>query len=128
MEPAGRMRISTRSWHYRYLDWLQYRPYDSKSLCGYFWRLVLGLVIPPLFVSSGLFLLSLAVYNYALAWQHHFWATLVWTGIVLGFISVIAGLIWYAFYLEDHDRPRLLPAYWRAQKQKICPLITFEKE
>ena len=42
------MEISKRSWHYRYLEWLDF-PY-SYNLCGYFWCVVWMVALAPLLV------------------------------------------------------------------------------
>jgi len=45
------MKINANSWHYRYMNWLQYPP--PRNLCAYFWSVVflvlLGWACIPVF-------------------------------------------------------------------------------
>jgi hypothetical protein len=82
------MKISKRSWHFRYLNWLDF-PYPH-NLCGYFWSVVFIILVTPIFVP------------------------------------LMFGIIWWMDRdSSEHSEPGLLRSWWKAKKDKVCPLITF---
>lgn len=121
------MIISRQAWHYRYLNRIQYKPYESHNLCGYFWRLFLGLTIPWICGGIIIFFTGLLVYNYALLWIDHFSIAFEGTALVLGFVLGIAAILVIAVALADRSEKHgsILPAYLKAKKDKVCPIITF---
>lgn len=130
--------IQSDAWHLRVARWGNYG-YQPRDLCSYFWHVVGTLafrfVIIPLWVASGLFLISWFLYAlftrvfYGLLFLGVVVATTVVTLIVLTVITQLASHI--------HTRERLVPRtkrvnilseFLKAKKRRICPLIQVEEE
>jgi hypothetical protein len=107
---GGRMKISARSWHYRWMRWFYADTLDNhvpRSLCTYFWALVFSPLV------------ALAVGAFAIA--------------LLTILLPVLGVG------ELHDRrqrkrghlppkgPGLVRSFVKAKKRKICPLIEVER-
>ncbi len=128
------MRISKKAWHH----WL-FRVgssgtfYEQVSLCQYFWRAVYGaivvLVFPLLiaFIVGCLGFIGLSVGRFAVL-LYHKWPVM--------FIEVILSAVWgYALCHLVRRRiqkrrggkrsPSLLGAYFKARKERLCPIIEF---
>jgi len=118
------MNISKKSWHYRILNFLDFIG-SHESLCKYFWKVVVVLVIaPPL---ALIFLLVIAV------------------AILVGSIEIFILALALTSIIQDRYRderwagtrpyptetpyvrkePSLFRAWITAQHRKVCPLIDF---
>jgi len=76
------MNISRKSWHYRYLNWLEAPiPHD---LCNYFWLVVAMVLMAPIIAP---------------------------TFFVFGY-----------YEKRSPSKPGLFRLWWRAKKQRVCPL------
>ena len=103
------MKISTTSWHYRYLMWCEVE--DPQTLCTYFWALVFFVIVLP--IVAALF------------------------GCVALFTAPIWGpiwlLVWGLKYLRRHAHVQVPGAgvlkigweYAKAAKRSVCPLIEY---
>jgi len=98
------MKISKKSWHYRYLEWLAVKCigipefiFPRTSLCEYFWSLCLMIIFMPFIVP------------------------------VFFVINIIANLN-KDDYQRKNKQPGLIISYARAIKMKACPLIEFTDE
>ncbi len=132
------MEVKEGSWHY----WLYemsysqgYFPERTTNLCKYFWRVVGGMIW--LAFMTGLVGAVLGGIGF-MFYKH----TLV-SCTVAGAIAAIAGLLYLYFYVTERfdvrayrktlqpgyqePEPSLLRAYFRAKKEKVCPLITVVK-
>lgn len=131
------MKISTESWHYKAIDYLNWD--HSNSLCFYFWQAV-GASLA--FVGFGvvlLFLLGILLsfpgviiaskYIVVHSWLYYFtWVSLsalFWIAIM----GAIVGFIKFVDFLS-HRKPKesnnIVVSYIKAKKNKICPMIDFE--
>ena len=101
------MKIRYNSWHARLIRGL-HKDWEPKSLCTYFWALVLCLlqmliVIVLLTISSPLWVpVAIAVYLGYLIYQK-----------------------WKTMNNQPHKEAGLIMAYVLAKKQKVCPLIEY---
>lgn len=124
---SGPLVISTRSWHYRMIKFFcipwpgkwgtaseaEARKGMPKSLCGYFWYVVLHIVyvVPVLCVLLGtVFLLS-----FPARW------------LCFG-VRALWRLRPEKTQAVEKERPGLVWQYIRAKKRRVCPLIEFKSE
>ena len=131
------IKISSRSWHYRLLKWAQHDSVEMpKTLCGYFWTVVLILVGPVLVVLGVLALIALYVGAILESW---WWMIvgplLVAVGLVVAVLvlvlAVLVGEILSNLYhglrpnqeSKGHSTARLIGEFIGAKKRRICPLI-----
>lgn len=117
------MKISKKSWHYRWLLFMNQYKIDNmpKSLCGYFWSLVISLFGVPVFFVA--------------------------VSPVILFGCICAGLYYSYWWIVDkyknhrdkkriargepvckHREPSLFRKWLKAKKEKVCPLIEFTEE
>lgn len=126
------MKISKSSWHFKFLDrytvaGVDYRHVDYRhfSLCSYVWTLVFFLAIYATAAGLVLFFAGFVIQQIILsplAALIFFVALIGGVGLAVGFMY----LLWMALdYGNRHDG--ILPAYLKARKDKICPLIEFEE-
>lgn len=128
------MKVSRTSWHYRWWNEFHNNSYDNKprkepkNLCQYFW----GIVGPMLGLGfMGLTVLSAIGIGLWVAFTQHTLTALIVTFSITGFVPT-----YYLIYRLDkwvEARPERLPqperepgpfrAYFRARKQRVCPLI-----
>lgn len=107
------MKISTRSWHYRFMMGL-YQSQEPRTLCSYFWKLMFLLVITPILIP---FVLVLA-------------------GIIIPgeWIKDKIETKWDNWRYNRPPKPykekneNFVFAYFRAAKSKVCPLIDYVDE
>lgn len=133
------MKIDMNSWHYR---WFARKWGDlPRSLCWYFWKVVLNVIGRAGGLTLGAAFLLLAAYIVFLPlWQ---WFLPAPSGV--WFVSLLAWVvigIWvpkeYREYLYDSDQltkkiarakpqkpPSLLVSYMTAQHRKVCPLLEY---
>lgn len=132
------MIIRSESWHYKWIasKW-DYRP---ASLCWYFWKVVLSIILQSL-AGVAIFILGCLI---IVMLTSPFWQWFV-NGIPLE-VSILAFLTWFAIgvtmnrvyrrYLYDskqlkrkrpvYKEPSLVSQYLHAQHRKICPLLEYE--
>jgi hypothetical protein len=152
---SGPLIISERSWHYRLYMWVagldEAEPKLPKTLCGYFWFVVLTPVavfgwvlskavvtvvervlglgaVPATIILSALAASGLTAWGFLNASGLLF--SLMMLGIIIGAAALfIVGLILVFELLNRRKRPettsgaRLLLATVIAKKRRICPLI-----
>ena len=126
------MKVNTNSWHYKMMRWYR-EPYDMpRTLCTYFWSVVLFGVLTLGCVGAGVVLLMAAT--------SPVWGTITYYlfGYVAGldlatFVTVayiIVGLMWlYQYgYVPEKIEKSLPVEYMKAVKSKVCPMIEYVKE
>lgn len=112
------MKIRKSSWHYKIVEMTSDGNVPA-NLCGYFWRLVLGLVA----IASLLGMLGFIGWLTYEKWP--------WSIIAIGVTVLVFGSIMWAFGLCSHlpNRPSSEPGLFRqwlkAKKDKVCPLIEY---
>ena len=110
------MKVRTSSWHYKIVDLFDFGS-DPKSLCSYFWRVV----------GNSLLALILGVLLIVFL---PFWGPIIGTWFVLTKIFG-EGRVSRFFHKERSlipKSPGLFYSYYRAVKDKVCPLIEYEYE
>ena len=101
------MEISSRSWHYRLVKWLD-KNYQPSNLCGYFWQVVLSLFVGAMFIPAlplivtGLGIWTAYTYSYKKVFPHH--------------------------KPSESEEPSLIVEFIKAKKRRLCPLITVRDE
>lgn len=124
------MKINKNTWHYR--QWIRCggSRYNSVSICGYIQRLFW---VSLLYATVVGIVLTIAVYDFVMAFIHHPLVVSITLGGGLAFIAIVYGVIHYFFvrYSYDDDKPVKKPSlfveWFRAKKQKVCPLVEFEE-
>lgn len=133
------LRISVKSWHYSYMNLMQMSPWRSKSLCGYFWRLMFTLALP---VAAAAIVVLLCAVLYFLATSIGDWGPIAAqvVGILAVMIGIFAGTIFTCEKCKQWRIARLnrIPvappslttwelfrAWLKAKKDKVCPPIVF---
>lgn len=112
------MKISRKSWHYRWLSWwlkhtsppLKPVPDPPNDLCSYFWLLVYSFTFYPV----GMLFICILMSPFA---------------IIFG-LCYIVEYLWgrYIKSEEKKEKKEWLATSWlRAKKQKVCPLIEWEE-
>ena len=142
-----KMKISTKSWHYKLRD--MYNTEPQRGLCKYFWQTVLLVLGLPFFGMYKLFI-KLPVYvKFALLFIYSFssvvffWYSLVYQEepniyflfllpfVMLGVLFAFVLITWLIVELEqkikskDNNKISLVKEYIKAKKQKICPILEF---
>jgi hypothetical protein len=129
------MKVRRNSWHCR-LYRFSFMPredvtwYATPSLCGYFWRVVLGMVM---MLIIG-FMTSMCVFGLAslayFACKGAVWAVSTHAApslLTLAALVAVYGIVRLVRrgFDRETETPSLIVAYVRAVKQKVCPLIEF---
>jgi len=121
------MKISRRSWHYRYLNKLDMiYTGGAQNLCTYCQKLIIAVVLIPL---AGLIVLTVLLLPF---W---WWVVGVplYLAVLVGMVDIV-GLyfIWreHRGYRRDsgklkHKEPSLVVSWLKARKAKICPLVEY---
>lgn len=134
------MIISKKSWHYRWMQWLEakldiYRD-DSKSLCQYFWRFVFLHFRAAFFATAIAGLISLLP---LLAWSgfrnHSKNAQVIFGAIMAGIALIfIAALVFdtidklkYKLQYRRNGFLYVTTQAFKAMKTKVCPLIEYKE-
>ena len=116
------MRISTDSWHYRLIDFLDFN--HPRNLCAYFWKVVLSALLGILF-SAGLVT---------------FFGGPIWYWInpeyplalaVIAGVHEVALVCFFIPTLPERESkppkpPGLIKSWLKAKHNKICSLLEFE--
>jgi len=133
------MNISKKSWHYRILNFLDFIG-SHESLCKYFWKVVVVLVIAP-----PLALIFLLVVTIPLHWSFDPNPGAIAVAILVGSIEIFILALALTSIIQDRYRderwagtrpyptetpyvrkePSLFRAWITAQHRKVCPLIDF---
>lgn len=150
------MNLSRSSWHYKLNCCAMPGFYGQpKSLCAYFWMTVASVLITAGFILMGLLFLTVGVivlpyplYEaiWGVSWGH--WAIICY----LIFWMVLAHIAWEsrtyifqrAYWLHKplfivptikprvkvrrRKPPSLFSLWWKAKKEKICPLVQFSDQ
>lgn len=131
------MKISTKSWHYRFLNSLNTN--IPKSLCPYFWKVVFTiawitgsiLLLIAFFTSIGVRIfegIGFAVDNIVLYWSL---AAVVGTATVTSAIALVVAVIFGFVWAKENFKPPykeepLIITFVKNKKSKICPRLEFE--
>ena len=139
------MNISTDSWHYKQLTSLRYKP--PRTLCAYFWSLMLVLTLKGILI--GLLLVGAVLAGFLLFYIPG-WALVTMTfseGLYMSGASwVVAFFVARKYWLDHTDagkayrakkagakeqampeqEPNILVEYLRAVKNKVCPIVTYK--
>ena len=125
------MKLSRDSWHYRYLNWLDFYDHCNKySLCVYFWKVVGGILILP--VGIALAVGAAWVLTMPLWWW--FFDIELAPVIIAGVIDVgLLSLAWHEYRKDlraegkiPYKEPSLAAQWVHAKHRKICPLLDLE--
>lgn len=146
------MKINRRSLHYRFFRamlWLSIwrRCNDPKSLCSYFWAVLLSPIAPPI---TAICLLGWAVLTATIVtapvWVFYAWphaeegvefvglALLFAIGVIVDVALIIVAGDWALKRIPMDHMPRLSSSdmvhvageYIKAKKERICPIIQYE--
>lgn len=135
------MKVKTGSWHYKLIDHMDW--FHPRSLCSYFWKTVLAMILAPVRAITVIFVVvSMAVVATSPFW---WWATDIFDWFVMAIIVgalEVAALIYVLIEVvherhydeiqegtrerKQHKQPSLLAAWISAKHRKICPFIEFE--
>lgn len=141
------MNISRDSWHYRFLNFLGFRP--SKSLCLYFWQVVLFAPMVLLVRTVAIFFVSMAFLGVFFLLLTPIWLPIVEWDIFgnpsltpeyfkhwlmpgmasLFWIACLVALIHHRVKQRRKHSPKpdgLIKSYLKAKKEKVCPTIKFD--
>ena len=138
------VRIKTTSWHYRLIKVVDFQHPDN--LCPYCWK-VIGAMAFLLFVAVLIAAAAFSVLSIPLHWFFRDLTTLAWiTSIVL--IAILSFLLKDSitrrrridrerkryeaiqngtYELDQPREPSLFQEWLRAQHDKVCPNIQFER-
>ena len=132
------MIIDRNSWHYRWFaERWDHRP---RSLCWYFWKVVISILAGVAYVILCTMLAALVTFILSVPFSQWFL-----NDIPIG-LSVISFLMWFGIgvaanriyrnYLYDtgqlkrkekvYKEPSLITAYLDAKHRKICPLLEYK--
>ena len=132
------MQVSTHSWHYKLIDFLDF--FHPHNLCGYCWMTVWSIfvvaVIWPIGVVLGVFVVTMPIWHMFV--NQDIAVTLIAGAIATAEIIALL-LLLRAIVLDRHDEeicagerdrpksrePSLFYAWIKAQHDKVCPLIKF---
>jgi len=109
------MKVRASSWHYKIVQWFGPRT-DPQALCKYVHRIILNLLL--------VLLLGLLALAFAPLWVPIFGTWWVLTKI-WGANRVEAFLTQDIGFNKDKE-PGLIRSYYRAVKNKVCPLIEYD--
>lgn len=126
------MKISTESWHYKFLDAMLTDKPIPDSICPYV-RAVVGnilmivaSVLTLIFLLTVIGLASKLVFGFNLT-DNSYLEALYFFLIGLGFATLAGFLFAGGFVLKNkHKQTGLVFEYIKAKKEKICPKIDFE--
>lgn len=125
---VNEMIVNNNSWHVRLVRWADWTP--SKSLCIYFWQVVLSMLLTACLSFIALFFIAICLFIAASPVT-----ALIWDGIQP--ISWFGALFWVIGLSKELHRLRcarkptkkkpdsVLVSYVKAKKGKVCPTITF---
>lgn len=114
------MKIHKNSWHWRYLLKLELiEPWSQgESICSYFWKLVFGVLVIPLFALLVVFMLSIPLW---------WWLIPNFDGLFIVIIvggTEIAGLLMLLYTAEREKLEGSIAVQWaKAKKDKVCPIL-----
>ena len=116
------MKISTDSWHYRLIDFLNWDHADN--LCLYFWESVFAIFVAtvalPLLAIASLFIVTLPL-------LHMFYSGYWLPGVIIvGMLEVIGLFMFLYVVVKDKPEPSLAWLWIKAKHDKVCPLLDFD--
>ena len=130
------MQVSTHSWHYRLIDWLDFN--HPNNLCAYCWKTVWSIFVAgaafPVAVIGGVILVTMPI------WHMFFDRYLVDAAAFVAVIEILGLLILLYNLVSDRRKdeiyagerecpePSLAYVWIKAQHDKVCPLIRFVSE
>jgi hypothetical protein len=135
-DQTNEIAVSKNSWHYKFLCGLRDTP-PKSDFCGYFWQLIFWIALSTLIGLGGLVLLVALLFPF---WQ---WfvdidGDVVEVLVIVNFLfygGILACILanWtvdgnYYFSTRTSNTPRkpsLMTSYWRAKKDKYCPIVQF---
>ncbi len=137
------MIIKTNSWHYKVLDAIDISP--SKNLCIYFWQVIISimlLIAVSLILSciAAMIIYTILIYPIVGWWYPNiplaFLSAILWMLIGFGLLKLKRNLIQFnrpdwdvciipEGTLSETPFSRVICAWIKAKKEKVCPKITF---
>ena len=130
------MEVSTKSWHYRLIDWLEFN--HPGNVCAYFWKttwsIFLAGVCLPIIVVAGAFVVTMPFWHMFSPKYLVVAVVLVGTVEIIGLSILLYNIVGWRHEDEIYAGTRKLSepsvAYqWaKAQHDKVCPLIRFVSE
>lgn len=136
------MNISTKSWHYRFLNTFYSSPMP-RSLCPYFWKLVWASIVVA--VPTIMLLICLAVLGHK-TMEYSVWTALntiisfvVGTVIIACTAALSGGLVFGSCWLfgkakesvskgvdkAKGTKANIAVEFVKAKKEKVCPHIDY---
>ncbi len=134
------MKVSTKSWHYRVIDLLDFC--HPHNLCGYCW-----MTLWALFVLVVVWPIGIALATALVTSPFWFWLAPVYELSILGIcvglmeaallLGILRAVILDRRYEERRSgtraklvikEPSLFYTWIKAKHDKVCPLIQFESE
>lgn len=125
------MTINKSSWHYNMNFYFSDSGKMPKSLCGYFWKSVSNILLVTLIFGVFLFLAFILlgggffIHSKGLAGV----SVLLWSVLIVMGIGVLISYITKNIReKKEYKEPKkyIVIEYWKAVKNRICPLITYK--
>lgn len=133
------MKISKKSWHYRFLRAQRYAV--PTSLCPYFWAvvfealkmLVIGAILIALAAIVAMILFVTPIgYMFDASWvtEKEMGASVAFWAMIIIMATVEGTRRFYRRLRQKRaatpKEPNIVTAYIKARKEKICPTLEFE--
>jgi uncharacterized membrane protein YfbV (UPF0208 family) len=131
------MKINKDTWHYKLWDksYGYDMPPDNTNLCDYckkiFWevsaRVLLVLIA---LLAIGILIGGPCFAIYAACWKHNYEALTMCGVITASAVAVVGVMTWIEYMAKRSVKPKtesnnLLVNWFKAKKEKVCPLIEF---
>lgn len=133
------MKVSTNSWHYRFIRGMGF--YPPGNLCAYFWKVVWccaisasGVVAATVLVALYAYCVEFALISLIMQLLGYPAGDLFVTFVGCVFMAIpICGFSFHIYVTwadkqpaKPYRPPSLLSEYVSAKHRKICPLLDFE--
>lgn len=139
------MKLNRSAWHYKLIGLILNttrnkrwdEPWETYSLCGYFWLVVLSIFMVVMMVLGAVFVGSIAITPLFYIYAMWFGSGVVHDSIVAGtfvtsvflIIALVAMIVrsinnWYK--KVEATSTNIAVEYILAKKRKVCPIIEFE--
>ena len=131
------MIIDKKSLHYRILNWLSqkllgYDEFAPTTLCGYFWQAIGTLGFTTIILSGLLLGGYLMVYS-PLLWYftenpYNYQRGCAIVGLVLDGLLLTFFVVGFVYlYVKDRSFGKMIAAFFKAIKDKYCPIVTYKE-
>lgn len=132
------MKVSKKSWHYRWMKKIGFHP--PSNLCAYFWTTVWSILVFPVIAAVALVAATLLLAPFwTLFFDNWGWQQ---AASVIGVVEIILLSVVLTFTISDrwgeerHEKygyygrkpDSMLKQWFKAKKQKVCPLIEYTNE